>query len=600
MKPVLKNKTCVSYNGFGLPGPTYNSRVWANSWENNVYGTSVSNQNWSPNLPDLEDNNTFSDHENTFGVYVVDANMANRSRKTRNGSTGDVGGSSKKHRSLSPKHDPLNSKKGATEEDAASEKCPAYDTGAEFAVAPTRFDWNLLAEVPEDAHYKWVYDYHTEQEEIRTLLGQKKEVCVNQRRALEAQVESGEIDRKEYGEEIGLLDLAQRQIQFKYDRQMEYAALVEEVLEKFDPPKRDATAVTTTTATSAKKPPVETVVKSTLNPSPQLVHMWTRQRKGGSQKSVAFSPTLGDKTTGPSTGDDDDDQNSMAESLQSANANTREGHLKLWVKEYWRFYAFLNPTNLWAVTIDIGISMTCISPEDDRDVHEQFYMQYSNKITSELNGVRQNVTGNILKLMIKEIRNGYAIPTKEEMLQCLTRDPKVPYDAFKFYWTKVLPLLANNQFVWDKKVMYYETICEAKDFCQVRNAPNPAPRITPMMEAIACLWWHNVYSKARAIARHPAKYKVKILYTKPSTLLDETYNVHPEAPDVPDDDYVFVNPTASPEYATEYTKPNTGQKIYGGFSDAGLKKYKEYVRANASAREKKETATVENKTLEQI
>jgi hypothetical protein len=164
----------------------------------------------------------------------------------------------------------------------------------------------------------------------------------------------------------------------------------------------------------------------------------------------------------------------------------------------------------------------------------------------------------------------------------LPRDEDCDEDLFAFYWTKIVGRAAGTATIWNDECKFFGLLSTAKP-----EEPGAKPYITASTEAFAVLAiencakrWPKLWAKKREI---PDK---KVMYTKKGS--------------APKDGYTAVNTTDDADWVGVYTTTDAGQRMCGGWTLAGLNKYKEYLAIATEGRAKDTTEELEQKILDKI
>ena len=174
------------------------------------------------------------------------------------------------------------------------------------------------------------------------------------------------------------------------------------------------------------------------------------------------------------------------------------------------------------------------------------------------------------------------LPSNAEFMKIIERDEDVNKELFKWWWDIYMPKAAGSQKIWNDKVKYYGLLST--------HAPPDTPKkpyITPSTEAWGMLLIENCRNCWPKIMALKATSGNRITYTKGSkanTKANTTY----------------VNVETDPTFLGTYTKTDAGQKKFGGWSNEGLKRYKELYFLNKEARKKATTPALEQEILDAL
>jgi hypothetical protein len=188
---------------------------------------------------------------------------------------------------------------------------------------------------------------------------------------------------------------------------------------------------------------------------------------------------------------------------------------------------------------------------------------------------RNYVAAEHKKVMLKRHKSHGSMPTVDQLLKCLRRDITTDedFEIFAFYWEELLPKQVGP-LVWCKEVRNYETICQAMR----RGVPN-LPMITSMDEAFTVLLIQN------SIGR----WKKELERDRTSTTNSSS-----------DQNKKTKEQTTKTNHNGRFTTTDKGQNEWGGWSQTGLKLFREYKDYNKAARKERKTRAVEDTCLEML
>jgi hypothetical protein len=197
-----------------------------------------------------------------------------------------------------------------------------------------------------------------------------------------------------------------------------------------------------------------------------------------------------------------------------------------------------------------------------------FINTYKSNVRKAIFQRRNYVAAEHKKVMLKRHKSHGSMPTVAQLLKCLKRDITTDedFEVFAFYWEQLLPKQVGS-LVWCKEVRNYETICQAMR----RDVPN-LPMITSMDEAFTVLLIQN------SIGR----WKKELERDRTSTTNSDSDQ----------------NPKTN--HNGRFTTTDKGQNEWGGWSQTGLKLFREYKDANKAARREQKTRAVEDTCLEML
>jgi hypothetical protein len=149
-----------------------------------------------------------------------------------------------------------------------------------------------------------------------------------------------------------------------------------------------------------------------------------------------------------------------------------------------------------------------------------------------------------------------------DILKCLKRNVKPEEEIWHWYWTRLLPHSAGVKY-WNETKHLYCTIVESK----IKEAPDAPSSVTAASEGFVAVIWDNCVDK------WTNEYNLK--------------KVNPKA---------RINLKLD-EFKGKYTRNDTGQTKFGGWTSQGLFKYQEYVKLAKHGRAQPGTLELEKATL---
>jgi hypothetical protein len=175
-------------------------------------------------------------------------------------------------------------------------------------------------------------------------------------------------------------------------------------------------------------------------------------------------------------------------------------------------------------------------------LRDSFAVTYAQIVKKALNSQRNYLTQELKKIAFKVfLDKGMELPMPNVFLSCAMRQvPEVNKPKFKLHWTQVLRALVDAK-IWSKDVFYYTTPLAA------RMDPNDAKSkklFTVSHEAMLCVVWDNNWKKWQdqcAFAQNP----------------DNKGKSQPNLPG-------------------KWTRSDTGQAEWGGWSKDGLLAFNNY------------------------
>lgn len=205
----------------------------------------------------------------------------------------------------------------------------------------------------------------------------------------------------------------------------------------------------------------------------------------------------------------------------------------------------------------------CPTKEDKLELAHSF----SDKIKRCIFAKRNYTTAEEKKYYVKMWKAGKPTLTVQDLQKCLERKIESDDDMAKFmlYWEEYLPKQVGAQ-EWDKNTRYYVTISQAKrqDCSEAIN--KKLYLVTPEDEAFLVLSIENGLQRWK-----------------------EEFGKVQEGKKSDDKDYNGI-----------FTSTTSGQNQYGGWSEAGLEKFKTYVAMNIEARKDPMTEQLEANCLNKL
>lgn len=212
------------------------------------------------------------------------------------------------------------------------------------------------------------------------------------------------------------------------------------------------------------------------------------------------------------------------------------------------------------------------------DAQETWKATFSKSVRTALNKQRNYVQQELRELMEKEVfQKGKEdeFPDEKQILDIAMRnklDDATPKEEralyeklFDNYWNILTPKVAGH-FAWGPNKRHYELMSSGKEDDDSENY------VSPSDEAFLVLIWLNCYKKWR--------YRELLKRDEPEKELEEDHD----------------------DMKTPYTDAKGGQKIFGGWNEAGITKFRELEKAIKENREteKKYIEEVEQQALERI
>ena len=226
---------------------------------------------------------------------------------------------------------------------------------------------------------------------------------------------------------------------------------------------------------------------------------------------------------------------------------------------------------------------------------DEFVYYYATFVMTELNKIRTYVSGRSYKAY-KNFPSADPKPTVLELEECLKRtiNPTNPrfFQVFNWYMDKLLPLNTGTGTMFGESVRHYQTISMA-------SPPGDAlaSSITIETEAYAVLNYENNLTK----------------WEYYDTVLDDNYSDHKYKPcnrtkeDEQKVDYEVVKEGEKSilriykkECRGKYTKADCGQSRYGGWTRAGLERYKALCTLAEQGRKSPNCEKLEEASLKQV
>jgi hypothetical protein len=204
-----------------------------------------------------------------------------------------------------------------------------------------------------------------------------------------------------------------------------------------------------------------------------------------------------------------------------------------------------------------------------------------NKILNDHHSYCQNAMKDACIAWMKDNKKE-KLPSNEEFMKILTRDPGVDKKLFAWWWETYMPKATGNQKIWNEKNKYFGNLST--------HCPPGMPRdvfITPSTEAWGMLLIMNCRERWPKIMQLKKASSARITYTKGGKASHKAGTT-------------IVDVRTEPDFLGVYTRSDAGQKKFGGWSAEGLKKYKELVQLNKEGRAKDTTPALEAEVLAQL
>ena len=197
---------------------------------------------------------------------------------------------------------------------------------------------------------------------------------------------------------------------------------------------------------------------------------------------------------------------------------------------------------------------------------DTFIRDYSDTILIYLNEFRNYVSANMKDRAFQYMsdRKSATLPSLKDMLDIVTRkldlkDP-VKMDLAIWYVDKFLPMYTGTSKQFGENIRYYETISEAKS-----NPADELPDITPDTEAFGYVVLESNYKKWKCLwqleGQPGMEGKQTVIMKRRKTNFVEKAGKR----------YFFLS--EHPDLVSIYTKSDSGQEKYGGWTDAGVNRY---------------------------
>ena len=206
-------------------------------------------------------------------------------------------------------------------------------------------------------------------------------------------------------------------------------------------------------------------------------------------------------------------------------------------------------------------------------------------VAQKFNELRSSVQNAMKEVGIQWMKdhNCNKLPSEAEIMRIINRDPTMNLDLFEWWWDKFIPKAAGDKSIWPPDNRYFGNIST--------HAPQSSPTtpyVTASTEAWAALVLDNCHRRWPAIMELKEKNSAKIIYVTG----DET----PE----PKEGIQYVNLEKDAKFAGKYTRIDSGQVAYGGWSTAGYRKFAQLKAANEAGRAKETTLALETEMLARL
>jgi len=173
----------------------------------------------------------------------------------------------------------------------------------------------------------------------------------------------------------------------------------------------------------------------------------------------------------------------------------------------------------------------------------------------------------------------YDFPSNEEFLKILRRDQDCNRELFAWWWEDFMPKADASADHWNKETKYFGCLSTAHP----PDSPGE-PYITPSTEAYAMLMIMNCRDKWPKLKAIKDSSSERCIYTK-----KKGAKAKPGARQ--------IDTSADQDFLGKYTRTDSGQKEFGGWTHEGLLKYKELVQLNKEGRKKATTPALEARIL---
>ena len=243
------------------------------------------------------------------------------------------------------------------------------------------------------------------------------------------------------------------------------------------------------------------------------------------------------------------------------------------------------------------------------NAQETWKATYKEEVRWALNKQRNYVQQELREVMEKEVfqkNRIHEFPNEEQILELILRD-KLDIDTpaeekekyrtmFDNYWNVLLPKVAGHS-SWGPSKRHHQLISFGKEDPKDKEAPT---YVSESDEAFLAVIWLNCYKKWLYRHNNPEKIeKEKPAEEEPSK---KKKKKGAKDDDEDDDDETDVEAEEHPDLQTPYTSSKSGQKKFGGWNSAGIKKYTELLDEIKKMRKEqaKYVREVENEALERI
>lgn len=231
---------------------------------------------------------------------------------------------------------------------------------------------------------------------------------------------------------------------------------------------------------------------------------------------------------------------------------------------------------------------------------ENWKNTYGDYAVKQLNEARSYVQSQLRTVVLNYMDNNPSPPQLTDILKCLNRDINLEDDdemeLFEWYWDEFLPKATCNCKVFKDSQRHYATISTAAPL----NEPNNL-YMSISNEAFAVLMFENNrtrwmrYKEVKDQNAHSNKKltaaKFKQVDGKPSKIPGQ----EGETQETPKEILVFGD-----KFRGKWSKCDSGQAKYGGWSADGLKRYKALRALAKAGRAKADCQTIEEASLHSV
>ena len=204
-----------------------------------------------------------------------------------------------------------------------------------------------------------------------------------------------------------------------------------------------------------------------------------------------------------------------------------------------------------------------------------------NKMLNDHRSYCQTAMKDVCTKMMKDYKLK-ELPTNEEFLKIIRRDEDVDMVLFEWWWDEYMPKACGSAKVWNKLTKYFGLMRSHHP-----PACNNKVYITPSTEAWGMLLIENCRDRWPKLMKLKEKNGDRIVYY--------TKAAPENKPGVQ-----YVNVKEDQDFVGKYTDTESGQIQFGGWSNDGLKRYKELRQLNQQARDLPTTKNLENEILETL